>query len=499
MPKVTQQPKRSFDGLSSALAKVNMHAKPAKSYAYPIKAPDLMRGVVPSGQKAPVEVANDSYEYAQSFSHFGFTEFVGFPGYPYLSMLSTRAEYRMFAQAISNNLTREWIKLVSTNTDDNATEKKIAQLTKDLEDLKLKEVIALMADHDSFYGRAQMFIDILRHDEETRELPLLLSPKTIEKREFKEDEKITKEFRISAVEAMWTTPCNYNATDPSSEDFYVPIAWFMMGKKVHKDRLATVITRPVTDMLKPAFNFGGMSMSQLAEPYVDNWLRTRQSVSDLINNFSIVTLQTAMEQVLQGGDGPDGDGTNLFKRADLFTATRNNKGIMLLDKATEEIVVQNVPLGGLSELQAQSQEQMCSVSHIPAVILLGISPTGFGNLAEGEIKAFYDWMRAMQYRDWNWLVIYVLQIVQLIRYGEIDQDITVKWQPLYQMTPKEESELRKADAERDATYIDRQVLDPSEVREKLARNPDSGYEGIDISKVPVSDNDPEDLEAGDVD
>lgn len=477
-------PEPKTDGMRRAVLHARAESKPAKSYNYPVQAPKLPAGVVPEGEQPPV--ANDSYGYGYSTSQGG--DFVGFPGYPYLSMLSTRAEYRMFAQAMSNNLTREWLKLGSTNTDDDATKEKITQLEQDLKDLNLKEVVALMCDHDSFYGRAQMFLNIKEQNTpEGIQEPLVIDPRTVKRKTFKEGEKITKYFKVRAVEAMWTTPQAYNTNDPTRDDFYKPVGWYMLGRKVHADRVLTVVTRPVTDMLKPAFNFGGMSMSQLAEPYVDNWLRTRQSVSDLINNFSIVTMATDMSQVLNGTD----DGASVSTRAEYFALTRNNKGMMLLDKEREEIIVQNVPLGGLDALQAQSQEQMCSVSHIPAVILLGISPTGFGNLAEGEIRAFFDWVRSLQYRDWTWIVVRVLEIVQLIRYGKIDPDITVNWEPLYQMTPKEEAELRKTDADRDAAYLDRQVLSPEEVREKLARNPDSGYEGLDVTEVTEPDNDAE--------
>jgi len=494
-PQASASTSQPYAGLRSALLRARAEAKPEKSYAYPIKPPELMSGVIPAGVKVPVLTADDScYSYSQAMgAGVGYgSEWVGFPGYPYLSMLSTRAEYRMFAQAMSNAITREWLKLGSTNGDTPEIKEKIVQLEKDLDDLDLKEIVAQMVDHDSFYGRAQLFLDIKSQTD--RMMPLVLDPRTVKKQAIKEDEKINKYFTVKAVEAMWTTPQAYNADDPTREDFYRPVGWYMLGKQVHADRLLTVVTRPVTDMLKPAFNFGGMSISQLAEPYVDNWLRTRQSVSDLINNFSIVTMKTQMAQVLQGGSGIDVD--NLYNRAELFTLTRNNKGLMLLDMTNEDLVVQNVPLGGLAELQSASQEQMCSVSHIPAVELLGVSPTGFGNLAEGEMKSFKDWIRSLQYRDWSWVVTRVLEIVQLIRYGSIDPGITVNWQPLYQMTPKELAELRKSDAERDVAYVGAGILADVEVREKLARNADSGYEGLDVENVPEVDN--EDLEEQDV-
>lgn len=467
-----------------ALNRAREGSKPVKTYKYPVKPPELMKGVVPDGTKALVAMDSDPaygapYSYIGSLGSIGGGEWVGFPGYAYLSLLSTRAEYRMFAQAIATQLTREWIVLNSTETSGDSTKKKITEITQDLKELDLRGVIHLMAEHDSYFGRAQLFLNLEGQD---KELPLALSSKTIKKQTIKEGESIKKYFTVKAIEPIWTTPNFYNASDPSADNFYVPSSWFMMGMKVHATRLLTVITRPVADILKPAFNFGGMSMSQLAEPYVDNWLRTRQSVADLINNFSIVALSTSMDAALQGK--PEAS-DSLFDRIELFTLTRSNKGAMVLDKDRESLDVLNVPLGGLAELQSQSQEQMCSVSHTPAVELLGVAPSGFGNVAEGEIRSHYDWVAAIWEAYWQQPVEIVVQIIQLIRYGMIDPDIIVTAQPLYQMTPKELAEIRTADANTDGAYLDRNVIDPVEVREKLARNPESGYQGIDITKVPA--------------
>jgi hypothetical protein len=252
----------------------------------------------------------------------------------------------------------------------------------------------------------------------------------------------------------------------------------MLGKEVHSSRLMTMITRELPDILKPAFNFSGMSLSQLAEPYVDNWLRTRQSVADLINNFSIIALKTAMGNVLDGSD----DGADLFTRADLFSATRSNRGIMLLDKDSEELDQIAVPLGGLHELQSQSQEHMCTVSRIPAPILTGISPQGLNASSQGEIKIFYDWIAATQEAHDREPIETVLNILQLSMYGEIDSDIVMTFQPLYQMTPQELAEIRTADSTTAGNYIDRGVIAPEEERERLARDPNSGYQGLDMSR-----------------
>jgi phage-related protein (TIGR01555 family) len=468
------------DGLRRAVNKIRTMAADSSTiqpYTYPVKVPTLAPGVVPEGGKAPVLAMDASaYDYISQTFPGG-----GFPGYPYLAQLITRAEYRAMASTLSTELTRKWIEFTSKQDDDDDTADKIKVIEDEFKRLGIQGMMQLGAFHDAEYGRAQFFIEIKGADRKT---PLILSPNTVPEGSL---------IRIVSVEALWTTPAGYNALDPAAPDFYNPSKWFMLGQEVHASRLLTVITRPLPDMLKPAFNFSGMSLSQLAEPYVENWLRTRQSVADLINNFSITALKTSMDQVLQGND----DGADLFARADLFTAGRSNKGLMLLDKDREELVQVNVPLGGLHELQSQAQELQCSVSRIPAVILTGISPGGLNASSEFEISIFNDWIAAQQEAYWREPLEVILKVVQLSKFGEIDPDIGFKFRPMKQMTEAEEAEIRAKDGVTDCAYIDRGVLESQEVREKLAKDPHSGFNGLDTSLEIVPPNEPEEEDAPD--
>ncbi len=445
-----------------------------KDKEWPLQAPTLMRGVVPPRKKAPVM----AMDYADLMAQYPIYSVAGFPGYPYLSQLATRPEYRAFASTFATEMTRKWIAFTSTSDKETsagelkrpkAISKKIEEIQTEFERLKVRDLIGTMAAHDCFFGRAQCFVTI---KDAKDQLPLVLDPRTVKKGSLE---------RITAVEAIWTTPVAYNSIDPAAPDFYKPTSWFMLGRQVHASRLLTVITRPLPDILKPAFNFGGISLSQLAEPYVDNWIRTRQSISDLINNFSITILKTAMQQLLQ----PSTLGKELIDRANLFTATRSNLGLMMLDKNEEELDQINTPLSGLADLQEQAQMQMSTVSRIPSVILTGMSPDGLNASSDGELRVFYDWIAAQEEGFWRSPLTTILQLVQLNLYGAIDPTIGFKFLPLYQMTAKELAEIRKSDAEADVMYIDAGVIAPEEARERVAKDPNSGYEGLDLDAVIV--------------
>lgn len=446
--------------------------------------PALLEGVIPRaiptddpGGTGPY-IALDSEFNAPAYAYAnGSNCGLGFPGYAYLAELSQRSEYRAPSETIASEMTRVFVKLTvkgkaareegfegSTELQD-----KLEQLNEALEKFKIQEMFCKIAELDGLFGRAQLFIDIdtkSRDVDAVRQLPLCIDKATIPKGSL-------KGFKV--VEPIWTTPFSYNATDPMACDFYKPRAWFVLGKRVHADRLLTFISREVPDILKPSYNFGGISMTQLMESDVFQWLRTRNSVSDLIHNFSVMCLKTDMTNILSGQ--PDKPG-GLFDRAKLFTQTRDNQGLTLLDKDREEMEQIAVPLGSLDKLQAQSQEHQAAPSHIPLVKLIGVTPSGLNASSEGEIQVFYDFVQACKQKFYAPHFRTVLQILQLHLFGCIDDAIGFEFPPLHAPTVKELSEIRKSNAETDAIYIDKGVIDPAESRVRVASDPDSGYNNL---------------------
>ena len=434
--------------------------------SYSLDFPSLPDGVKPNG------IAMDS----SPLGNFGADCFfgTGFIGYPRLAELAQISEYRSVSETTANEMTRQWIEIKSVGEEDNSD--LIKQIEECYERLNVRDVFRKAIETDGLFGRGQILVQIKDHDGKLAN-PLLLTEKTIAKGSLK---------ALVNIEPMWTTPAPYNAIDPTLPDFYKPKAWYVMAQEIHASRLFTLISRPVPDMLKPAYNFGGVSMTQLMMPYVERWLRTVDSVSDLLHSFSLSGIKTDMSAILSGSD--DGD-TNIMLRAELYNRLRDNRGLMLLSKDEEEFFQFNTPLSGLDALLAQSQEQMAAPSHTPLVKLLGITPSGLNASTEGEIAVYYDYIRAMQENLLRDPLDKLLKLVQLHLFGKVNDNITFDFAPLQQMNETELSTIRKSDTDRDVAYIQAGVVSTEEVRGRLASEPDSGYNGIDVEDVPEMPDD----------
>jgi phage-related protein (TIGR01555 family) len=442
--------------------------------------PMMLPGVVPKGDKMAMDDAMaDVYSYAsQMYGACAQT----FPGYPVLAQLMQVAEYRMLSEKTAHAMTRKWIKLHSKGDKDNS--ERISQIEDALTRFKVRELFTEAAIHDGFFGRAQLFVDLGEQEGDGLAIPLF------------EDSTIVKNKlrKFKLVEAMFTYPNSYSASNPLRDDYFNPSSWFVMGQKVHSSRLLTFVGRPLPDILKPAYNFGGMSMSQLAMPYVNNWLKTRDSVNRMISNYSTSGIKTNMSSVLQGDSGDD-----LMARAQLYAEMRDNQGLMLMDMEQEEFFQFNTPLSTLDQLQAQAQEHMASVASMPLPILLGITPSGLNASADGDIEIFYDHVRDMQERLFRDNLTKVIKLIQLSEFGDVDEDIVFDFVSLWQQTEAEMAANRKSDAEAAAIYVELGAILPEEVRQRLADDEHSGYNGLDMGVriEPPAEEEPDPLPGDD--
>ena len=455
-----------------ALAILSAQNQPKQPLGYQL--PEVMPGVVPNDKKPAI--AMDSCSGIASFANTDPQFYSGFLGYPALAVMSQSSDYRGVPETTAKEMTREWGRVKVNGDDDKSLKERLDAIEARLEELNIRDLMRRHLETEMFFGRSQLSIEIKGH-EDKKYTPLVIGPESLKKGSLN---------GFTLIEPIWTTPSMYNAHDPAAPDFFVPSKWFVMGKEVHADRLLTLIMRPVPDMLKPAYNFSGLSMIQLMQPYVERWQMTVDSIARLIHSFSITGIKTDMANVLSGEDGP----SELVKRAVMFSHLRDNQNMMLLDKEKEEPFQINTPLTTLDNLMQKMQEQIAGPSHTPLIKLLGISPSGLNANSDGERRVYQDYIRSLQEAHIRPQLKTILNLVQLDLFGEINEQIVFEFGSLEQMSDEQKANIQKAKAERDSIYVSAGVLSPEEVREPLAKDEEGDYSGIDASDVP----EPPDLE-----
>lgn len=419
--------------------------------------------------------ASEGY-YASSYA-----EGTTFLGYSALSLMAQRAEYRVVSQTIAEDATREWIE-IEVAGDEDKSEKK-AQLEKEIDRLHLQNACYEAVLQDGLLGRAHWYIDTGDTDDKDELKRSLGYGDTLTEAWFLAKGKEGKPLQIQAirpVEATWAYPTRYEASNPLAGDWYNPDTWYVMATEIHRSRFLTFVGRPVPDMLKPAFSFGGLSLTQMIKPYVDNWLQTRQAVTNAVTKYSTNVLKTTM------GAAAMGVGSDRFwARVDFFNAVRDNSGTLVVDKETEDFVNISMPLGGLEALQAQSQEHMAAVPRIPLVKLFGIHPAGLNASVEGDIEVYGDMIHGFQEKFVRPNLDQVIRLLHISLWGKVDPDITWSFKALRREKESERVANEKTRTDIDASNIADGIIKPEEARQRIASDKESQYAGLSL--------DPEDV------
>ncbi|EOS94717.1 phage protein [Erwinia tracheiphila] len=452
--KAAQAPRREVAKITQAHIDSASVANDEKLYAE-FRRYEPLPGVIPEGKKE-VAMAMDATPYDVLNGMSIGNEYSGFRGYPILAAMSQQVEYANMHTIMADEMTRNWIEVKSTKEGDPDIELMDLALTK----YDVKRLIHQAVRQDSEYGVAHIFIDV-GADEIENEKPLFLDPRKIAQGSL-------KGFRC--VDPNWVYPAMYNTNKPLRADFYKPQAWFVMGDTVHESRFIDIVSRPVPDILKPSYNFGGLSLTQLMEDYVIDWRDAKKNIIKVIKSLRMRALKTDMDARLQEPGAFD-------KRIKLFTQYQDNQGIWALDVG-EDLLHMQTSLSELSNLLSNYQEQLCIPSRTTNLKMFGNAPAGLNASGDAEIETWHETISGSQELDYRRAIEIIFKIIQLSEFGEIKPDIYFEFRPLDEVSDDERASTNKTRVETVAIAADSMLISSEEARDALKSIDGAGFENL---------------------
>ncbi|MGG2139983.1 anti-CBASS protein Acb1 family protein [Symbiopectobacterium sp. RP] len=422
-------------------------------------------GVIPTG-KEKAAFAMDATPYEVINAMYAGTEYSGFRGYPALAAMSQQVEYSNMHNVFSDEMTRNWIEVKSKKGDKDPA---IDEMIQALDKYDVKRLMHEAVRQDSMFGVAHIFIDVGATGEELSK-PIFLDPRKITKGSLK---------GLRVVDPTWVYPAMYNTRWPLREGFYKPQAWFVMGDTVDESRFMDIVSRPVPDILKPSYNFGGLSLTQLMEDYVTDWRDARKNVIKILRTLRMRALKTDMDARLKEPGAFD-------KRIRLFTQYQDNFGIWALDNA-EDLLHQQTSLSELSGLLSNYQDQLCMPARITNLKLLGNAPAGLNASGDSELATWHETVSGYQDGEMRRPLENIFKLVQLSEFGAINENIYFEFCPLDEISEKESAEITKIRVETVAVAADSQLVSAEEAREALKGIENAGFETLDGDYEPEED------------
>lgn len=392
-----------------------------------------------------------------------------FLGYPALQDISQNGLIRACIETVADDMIREF---GSVKSEDNEQAENVAALNAALKKFGIREVLHSAAEMTGYFGGCLVYIDT-DADDATLQTPLNMTEKGLELTNGR-----LKGFRV--IDPINVYPGDYNSVNPLKEDFYKPKYWFVMGKRVHASRLIRFVANEVPQLLKPVYNFFGISQAQILWDYVLHFAECRIATANMAKKYSHTVFKTNMMSTLFEGKGT----AQVDQRMRLIAKYQDNNSITAIDKEHEDIVKIETPLSGLTDISRQGLEFLAAINRTPAVKLLGISPSGFNATGESDYRNYNDHIHSQQEKVFSKGMQVILDCLSLHLFGEKNPYISFEWKELGEEDEASMASTQKIKADTAAVYLDRSVISPEEARQFIAADPENAFAFIDPEDVP---------------
>lgn len=192
-----------------------------------------------------------------------------------------------------------------------------------------------------------------------------------------------------------------------------------------------------------------------------------------------------LADILSTSDGEDA----VLKRLEVIDMARGLLNSITIDSEGEDYDFKQFQFSGVSEIIDKSCAFLSAISSIPQTILFGAGAGGLSTTDDTSMENWYNYVERIQRRMVKKNLRYLFAIIAQagVATGELAEvpPIKVKFNPLWSMSESEQVQLeqqkatiKSTNAATAKTYVDMGALDPSEVRNGLARDEQFDVENI---------------------
>lgn len=271
----------------------------------------------------------------------------------------------------------------------------------------------------------------------------------------------TIEWQMDETKPRYGKPEYYPVEYRVGEDFII--------KRVHYSRVIELhgieIPTSQASIIPPEYRYWGLSVLQRVQNNLRDIAGAFGSLSNLLQEVSIGKYKyTDLADILAS---PDGDKL-IQKRLQTMDLTKSVFHSVIMD-TNEDYVRDTLSFNGVSDVMYQFFMMICSASNYPMTRLFGISPAGLNSTGDSDTYQYYDTVESKQKTE---LLPILNRLVSIYSEWKRIEKPKIVFNPLEQMTEKEQAEVEEKKANTEKTkadtyqkYIDMGIMSPEIVEE----------------------------------
>ena len=192
--------------------------------------------------------------------------------------------------------------------------------------------------------------------------------------------------------------------------------------------------------------YWGISCLQPVLDYLRDFSGAMGSTSSILLEFIIgkYKFSDLDEMLAKGGEN------KLKTRVEAIDMTKSTIHSVILG-VDEEYSRDSATVTGIADLLDRFMMNLSAVTRYPVTKLFGRSPAGLNATGENDLKNYYDAVRSEQSATTKYLQNLVNIIANL---KNLKGEYTWKWKPLFQLSEKDQAEVKRLEAECVRTYAD---------------------------------------------
>ena len=254
---------------------------------------------------------------------------------------------------------------------------------------------------------------------------------------------------------------------------YYPVSFYTGRqyevKRVHYSRVIELkgveIPSSEASLIPMEYRYWGLSVFQRIQDRLKELGGSFSSLANLLNELTIGKYKYKdLAMIMSSEDG----GERVQKRLQAMDMMKSVFHSVLLD-TDETFERDTLSFGGVSDVLYQFMMMTSAATGYPMTKLFGISPGGMNSTGEADMYQYYDMVKAKQETE---LLPIIDRLVKIISEWQKIPEPEIKFNPLEQMTEKEQAELdeKKANTEYRKMetyqgYIDMGIMSPEIVEE----------------------------------
>jgi len=140
---------------------------------------------------------------------------------------------------------------------------------------------------------------------------------------------------------------------------------------------------------------------------------------------------------------------------------------MLLLDGTESYEKKQNSFANLDKVIQQFMVDVSGAADIPMTRLFGTSAAGMNATGDNDVRNYYDMVSAKQEAELRPQLEYLYEVLVRSELGHMPEDFRFDFNPLWQLSEKDQADVEKARAERDEKYINLGVVSETLVAKEL--------------------------------